>query len=295
MVETKFNNFTEFINRINLTDRISDSGIFILHLSEVSESILWEFSMYRNEFYEINIFNGLSNFRYAIDGTFYTLNGQPTLFFIAPNQLQSYEILKEEELNSGYLIFIKKSSFKQIEKSSGIHYFKREYESCYQVSEQDYQKIIFWIDLMYRESKSTSEFKSQFLHNLLIILLLKIKEMVHEELHLIYGRPQKTVGNLIDFIETCHRIPKVSECASHLALTPKQLNSITKQVLGKTANEVIKSQFSEKAKAFLIQSELSVKEIAQKLGFEEVSNFSRFFKGVNQVSPIVYREQKGAK
>ena len=86
----------------------------------------------------------------------------------------------------------------------------------------------------------------------------------------------------------------MSECASELALTPKKLNTITQQVLGKSANEVIKTQFDDKAKALLIQSELSIKEIAQELGFEEASNFSRFFKGINKISPVFYREQKGS-
>lgn len=293
MIEKRFEDFNEFLKRINLTDRISDSGIFILDVNDISEKILKEFFMYRNEFYEMNLFNGLKNFRYAIDGTLYETNGEPALFFAAPNQLQSFEMLGEPESATGYLIYIQKSSFRQIEKNCGIYYFKREYKSYYQISEQDYQRIIFWANLMYNEGKSASEFKSKCLVNLLIILLLKIKEMVHEELSLLYGRPQEIIGNLIDFIDKCPSLPKVSECASNLALTPKQLNALTKRVLDKTANEVIKTQFNEKARALLIQSELSVKEIAQKLGFEEVSNFSRFFKRINKVSPIFYRQQKG--
>ena len=181
-----------------------------------------------------------------------------------------------------------------MKKRTGIHFFKREYKPYYQTSDQDYQNIIFWADLMYRESISTSELKSKILQNLLATLLLKIKEVVHEEVYLLQSRPQEIIGNFINLIDDSPSLPKVSECASELALTPKQLNAITKQVLDKTANEVIKNQFNEKAKALLLQSELSIKEIAQNLGFKEVSNFSRFFKSINKVSPNFYREQKGA-
>lgn len=295
MNEKRFIEFNEFIKSIFKTDRISDSEIFVLNTNEISETASKGFSRYRNEFYEINLFNGLKNFRYTIDGGLYDTNGSPTLFFVCPNQLQSYEFLGEDESATGYLIFIQKSAFKQIEKSTGIHFFKREYKPYYQVSEQDYQKIIFWANLMYDESKSTSAFKNQNLLNLLKILLLKAKEVVHEELSPFYNRPQEIINDFIELIDKSSSIPKVFQCASDLALTPKQLNALTKQVLGKTASEVIKTQFNDKAKALLIQSELSIKEIAQELGFKEVSNFSRFFKGMNKVSPIVFRAQKRSK
>lgn len=292
MDEKRFNEFTEFLKRIAITSRISDSEIFVLNSSEISGPALKGFSGYRNEFYEINLFTNLKGFRYAIDGGLYETNGEPTIFFICPNQLQSYELLGEYKSASGFLIYIQKSSFKHIEKSTGIHFFKREYKPYYTVSEQDYQQIAFWANLMYKESKGTSAFKSQKLLNLLIVFLLKVKEIIHEELSPFYNRPQGIIGEFIELIDKSASIPKVSQCASDLALTPKQLNVLTKQVLGKTANEVIKTQFNDKAKAFLIQSQMSVKEIAQQLGFKEVSNFSRFFKGMNKVSPIIFREQK---
>ena len=153
MNEKRFKDFTEFLKKINLSDRISDTGILILDLKEVSEMTLREFSMYRNEFYEMNMFKGLKDFRYAIDGTIYKPDEKPILFFVAPNQLQSYEFLNDDTTASGYLIYIRKSFFKQIERISGIHYFKREYESSYQVPEEDYQRLLYWADLMYNESK----------------------------------------------------------------------------------------------------------------------------------------------
>ena len=297
MSELRFSEFSKFLERINLTDRISNSDIFILKPKEIPKSVLREFSMYRNEFYEINIFNGLKSFRYAIDGDVHSTNGEPSLFFACPEQLQSYEAIEEPaESATGYLIYIQKSFFKRIESATKVHFFKREYKSYYQISKQDYQKIIFWADLMHDESKLASDFESEILYNLLTILLLKIKEVVHDELecYLLQDRPQEIIGKLIDLIDKSPTLPKVSQCAHDLALSPKQLNTLTKQVLGKTTGEVIKGQFNEKAKALLIQSELSIKEIAQQLGFKEVSNFSRFFKRINKVSPYYYREQKGA-
>ena len=293
MTESRFNNFNEFLQRINLTERVSDSGIFVIDINEIAEEALEEFSMYRNEFYEMNLINGMKNFRFAIDGAFYEPNGKPSFYFIAPNQLQSFEVLGDDELATGYIVYIEKDLLRKIEKTYAINFFKREYQSFYQVSEEDYQKTISWADLLNKESQSNDSAKGQILENLLIILLMKMKEVTTEEPSPILSRPNEIIAALYALIDQKNKIPKVADCASELALTPKQLNAVTKKVLGKTANDVIKDHYNEQAKALLIQSASSIKEIALNLGFEEVSNFSRFFKGMNQISPASYRQQKG--
>ena len=77
--------------------------------------------------------------------------------------------------------------------------------------------------------------------------------------------------------------------ADEMALTPKQLNVITKQVLGKTALRVIQEATVEKAKAFIVQSNYTFSEIAYQLGFDELSNFSRLFKRITGDSPNVFK------
>lgn len=79
--------------------------------------------------------------------------------------------------------------------------------------------------------------------------------------------------------------------ASELSITLKHLNRITNEILKKTATEVISERTILEAKRMLTDKQLSVNEIADSLGFEDYSYFSRFFKKQTGQSPTAFRSQ----
>ena len=58
----------------------------------------------------------------------------------------------------------------------------------------------------------------------------------------------------------------------------------------KTPNELIKNRLLLEAKRYLAHSELSAKEIAYKLGYEDEAYFSRFFNKHAGNTPIHFRK-----
>ena len=66
-----------------------------------------------------------------------------------------------------------------------------------------------------------------------------------------------------------------------------------KTVTGKSAVKWIDENILLEAKYLLFQTTLSVGEIAIRIGFEDQSYFSRFFKTNADVSPQIYRETVG--
>jgi AraC-like DNA-binding protein/quercetin dioxygenase-like cupin family protein len=73
--------------------------------------------------------------------------------------------------------------------------------------------------------------------------------------------------------------------ANQLYITPDHLNRTFKAKIGKTAKEYIQARIITEAKRLLYFSDLSNKEIAYELGFNEPANFSAFFKKHTQLSP----------
>ncbi|HKK79985.1 MAG TPA: AraC family transcriptional regulator [Phaeodactylibacter sp.] len=71
---------------------------------------------------------------------------------------------------------------------------------------------------------------------------------------------------------------KVQDYANELYVTPKHLSQTVKNITGKTAKTIIQDRILLEAKRLLIHTELSVKEIALRLGFEAPLHFSAFFK-----------------
>ena len=79
--------------------------------------------------------------------------------------------------------------------------------------------------------------------------------------------------------------------ASFLGVSDKQLSEVVREQTGKTVLEYIHSRLLLEARRLLRHSELSLKEIAFFLHFEDPSHFSRFFKAKMECSPSDYRQQ----
>ncbi|WP_343746988.1 AraC family transcriptional regulator [Chitinophaga sp.] len=81
------------------------------------------------------------------------------------------------------------------------------------------------------------------------------------------------------------------ELASLLGTTEAKLNELARLHAGKTAQNVIYGLITSEAKRLLTYGDLSVKEVAYKLGFNDPFYFSNFFKKQAQLSPKQYKEQ----
>jgi AraC family transcriptional activator of pobA len=94
------------------------------------------------------------------------------------------------------------------------------------------------------------------------------------------GRPLiKNFRELLD--KHYHDWHKVAEYASALNITADHLNNVLKINLGKTAKEMIFQRIVLEAKRLGLHTELTSKEIAYRLGFDDPAHFSKFFKNEN--------------
>lgn len=82
----------------------------------------------------------------------------------------------------------------------------------------------------------------------------------------------------------------VSDYANLLAVTADYLNKCVKAATGKPAHDLLSDMMLMEAKALLRQTSLSVSEIAFKIGKEDPSDFTRFFKSKTGLAPSEYRQ-----
>lgn len=82
----------------------------------------------------------------------------------------------------------------------------------------------------------------------------------------------------------------VTQYAASLNLSLYQLNAITKAAVGKTVSDCINEQIILEAKRSLLATSLQIKDIADHLGYEDVSYFIRFFKKQTGHSPEAFRK-----
>lgn len=95
-----------------------------------------------------------------------------------------------------------------------------------------------------------------------------------------------------DLLETEYKKQKqVNYYAREIIITEKRLNQATTKVLGKTPKEIIDDRIMLEAKRILVHTTESVKEIGHNLGFEEPTNFIKYFKKHSKLTPTEFREQ----
>jgi transcriptional regulator GlxA family with amidase domain len=71
-----------------------------------------------------------------------------------------------------------------------------------------------------------------------------------------------------------------------------KFRKVFKQVTGLSPNQYYLNLRLNKAKALLVNTDLSIVEISNLTGFENLFYFSNYFKKKNGVSPILYRNNK---
>ena len=101
---------------------------------------------------------------------------------------------------------------------------------------------------------------------------------------------QERLEEFLELLEmhiTKHK--QVSQYTDLMNLSPYQLNEITKTTIGKTASELINEHIILEAKRNLLATPNQIKDIADLLGYEDISYFIRFFKKHSGYSPEVFR------
>lgn len=79
--------------------------------------------------------------------------------------------------------------------------------------------------------------------------------------------------------------------ATELNITYKHLNSICKNLINKTAKNVIDDFIILKAKRKLLNSNIKSAQLAYKLGFEQPTNFTQYFKKQTGLTPKAFKSK----
>ena len=105
---------------------------------------------------------------------------------------------------------------------------------------------------------------------------------------------QERLEEFLELLETRITTHKqVSQYTELMNLSHYQLNEITKVTVGKTASELINEHIILEAKRYLLATSNQIKDIADHLGYEDVSYFIRFFKKQSGYSPESFRHKSG--
>jgi AraC-like DNA-binding protein len=124
--------------------------------------------------------------------------------------------------------------------------------------------------------------------HILIAKLFRIKSQSHS----IIG-DRKYLSEFIAFQDLVEKnaasYTRVKDYAEMIGVSTKTLNTVTHHIVNKPAKEFVDEIRSKQIKRLLINTELSIKEIAYASGFEETTNFFKYFKRQTSLTPEQFR------
>lgn len=109
--------------------------------------------------------------------------------------------------------------------------------------------------------------------------------------HYHHFTPDDYVDYVMNFINRNYATVRVSDLADNIGISREYLASIFKKKNGISPREYILDKRLSKSCELLDSTELSVKEIALKVGYDNALTFSKMFKRKYGISPKYYREK----
>lgn len=153
-------------------------------------------------------------------------------------------------------------------------------------------EIISLFEQLITESKKGERLGADMVKALLLQVFIQIGRLGYEKqsgnINAYNYTLLKNFQKLIEQHYQTLRLPK--DYAELLYITPNHLNALCKDVLGLPAGEVIRNRIILEAKRLLINLNLTISEIALKLGFDDNSYFTKFFKKLTSFTPEEFRK-----
>lgn len=213
------------------------------------------------------------------------------VFILRPGQVHKLELTAD---TTGFLLEFD-LSFYQPKNSIAEHRWKKASSKNYcAVEAARFQKLHSYLANIFNEYSLKQEgYVEAIKANLDLFFLEYIRQSKNPDsiAKSENGYIQERFEEFIRLLETnIVNMKNVADYADLLSLSPYQLNSIVKTSVGKTVSDLINDQIILEAKRHLIATPAQVKEIADKLGYEDPSYFIRFFKKHAGQSPDSFRK-----
>lgn len=243
-----------------------------------------------HNFYLLVLFTNGSGF-HTIDFTTYEI--QPnSLFILKPGQVHSWQLSEDIE---GFIAFYSQEIYnvyfgkKQIDEYSFYRDLKNSPEM--KLNDIQTQEISNYFNLLLKENKQNEFRKTDKLLNLL--------DVIHIELARIYESQQDhnlhpynfKIKELEQLILSNYKTEKSpSFYADKMNMSLKHLNRICKNVLDSTLTDFIYAKIILESKRLLSANKLTISEVADELGFENYSYFTKVFKKYTNMTPQGFKK-----
>lgn len=250
---------------------------------------------HRHNYYEIFLFVEGGGYH---DIDFQEIPIQPrSVHFVSPGQVH----LVRRALDSyGFVLFFSRDFYSLNLQNKDILFDlpflnNNSVNPAINLDETRFQELFTLMKSVQQEYEANEGRQEDILRSYLNIMLHKSKQFYTE----VNGEQEEQVNPVNQLVQSYKilieknfsKLHLVKQYADQLSTTPEYLTEATKKVCGKTASEMISDRIVLEAKRLLMYSDLSNKEIAHVLNYDDPSYFSRFLKNKIGMSPSEFRQK----
>ena len=230
---------------------------------------------------------------HTIDFKTYPVNPH-TLFFLSPGQVHAWQLSAD---TAGYILFFNAEFYRLVHPQEKIYRFPFFNtllpKPVLTLPASQVNPITTILQNMAQEHESQAMQWEKVVSSYLNILLIQLSRVYNTQHG--YERPAATAYSaweqLEELLEQHYKQHQpVSFYAEKMHISPKQLNDLCKNTLGKTVSELLQDRILLEARRLLTHSALTITQVAAELGYFDNSYFARFFKKHLGQTPDAFRQ-----
>lgn len=214
-----------------------------------------------------------------------------SVFFMRPGQVHQLTL---KAGSTGYLMEFKTDFYFPHDKAANHSLHKASNKNLCHLDAERFQRLLSILTYIFQETAEKQEGYQEVIKanmGIFFIELVRHRQNRTNPANDITPYTQERLEGFLEHLETHISTHKqVSQYADMLSLSSYQLNAITKATLGKTCSELINEYIILESKRYLLATSNQVTQIADHLGYEDISYFIRFFKKQTGYSPESFRQ-----
>ncbi|MEN8118333.1 MAG: AraC family transcriptional regulator [Bacteroidota bacterium] len=248
---------------------------------------------HKHSYFEVCFFSGGSG-EHEIDFKNHKIES-PAIHYLQPGQVH---VIRRGKEYRGYLLVFSEEffnlNFENIEVIPGYPLVSQlENGPILNLNKEQFEEFFQLIRNIEKELTNHDKDSEEIIISYLKIFFLKLRQnfsKLRTTKNEASGNTKSTVYRFNRLVEENYcQVHHVKEYAGLLGETPAHLNRAVKAVTGKTAGEIIIERLMLEARRLLIYSDLSNKEIAYKLNYDDPSYFARIFRKKTGQTPSSFR------
>ncbi|WP_338870152.1 helix-turn-helix domain-containing protein [Spirosoma sp. SC4-14] len=219
----------------------------------------------------------------------YTLRSQELVIVPA---LQIFTLHTIQPDSVGFMSFISQELILSAGSDIDFDFLKLTGNPYIRLSDQQTQfvhTILTRLTIEYQENGAT---KPELIRPYLLALFAEIDRAYIGPMSAKTDMGERLVQRFMDLLTIRIRETRfASQYADWLAVSPNYLNKVVKSRTGKSPSVWIDERVVLEAKVLLVQSDLTVAQIAHEMGFPDQSTFGKLFRKYTRLTPTQFRSQ----